>query len=324
MTKSNKNTVLISIGCNINRDKQIKKVRKCLSGIFPDIHFTRSLTSPACPGDGVYSNMLAELKTELPEQDLVTRLKQLEQEMGDSAEQRKLGQVMMDLDILRYNNDKRHEDDWERHYIKRLLRYTMRVVVILMTVAFSHSFSYASSFQEQNKTSDADLLGKAIEYYQGGKYHESILAFERLNSRYKLNARFIAYLGMSYFKENQYEEAAKYLKASLPELEAYSPYERAVYTYSCAESFFYMEKYHEAITYYNMALPLTNGNNRADILFHNAFAHYLTEGVTDTVKQLFSDALQTYKDNTATATQQQAARLKQTENMLRAMQHAEP
>ncbi|MBQ7451442.1 MAG: hypothetical protein IJV60_02695, partial [Prevotella sp.] len=86
----------------------------------------------------------------------------------------------------------------------------------------------------------------------------------------------------------------------------------------------YMEKYHEAITYYNMALPLTNGNNRADILFHNAFAHYLTEGVTDTVKQLFSDALQIYKDNTATATQQQAARLKQTENMLRAMQHAEP
>ena len=162
MTKSNKNTVLISIGCNINRDKQIKKVRECLSGIFPDIHFTRSLTSPACPGDGVYSNMLAELKTELPEQDLVTRLKQLEQEMGDSAEQRKLGKVMMDLDILRYNNEKRHEDDWERHYIKKLLRYTMRVVVILMTVAFSHSFSYASSFQEQNKTSDADLLGSPV------------------------------------------------------------------------------------------------------------------------------------------------------------------
>ena len=292
--------------------------RKCLSQNFPGIKVTRTLTSPACPGEGMYSNMLAEFDTSLERTELVRELKQLEVRMGDSEALRRKGTVMMDLDILRFGEERHHLEDWERPYIKRLLRYAMRMVVMLLMMVAT-----TGSVTAGEKSAEVELLGKAIEYYQGGKYHESILAFEKLRRTYHLNPRFMAYLGMSYYKEMQYEEAAKYLKRCLPELQAYSPYEQAVYTYSCAESLFHLERYAESIIYYEQALPLVSGNDRGDVLFHNAFAHYLTQGETAEVVKLFSEALSAYKANTADATELQVARLRQTETMLRGMKTAE-
>lgn len=291
--------------------------RGYLSLAFPEIKFTRTLTSPACPGEGMYSNMLAEFDTELGRTELVEELKLMETQMGDRAELRRGGKVMMDIDILRYGTEKHHLADWERPYIKRLLRYTLKMVALLLMLAMPAVSGYCN-----DRSGEVELLGKAIEYYQGGKYHESILAFEKLNKTYKLNPRFTAYLGMSYYKEMQYEEAVKYLKRCLPDLQAYSPYEQAVYTYSCAESLFHLERYAESIKYYEQALPLVSGNDRGDVLFHNAFAHYLTQGETAEVMRLFSEALTAYKANATDATALQVARLRQTETMLRGMKAA--
>ena len=303
--------VLISIGSNMEGRRQMALARHLLSRCFIGIRFTRTLTSPACPGEGIYSNMLAEFDTDMEREKLVQQLKHMEQQMGDTAELRREGKVMMDIDILRYGDEKHHLADWERPYIKRLLRYAMKIVLALLLVLPATAYGAG--------TADVDLLGRAIEYYQGGKYHESILAFEQLRKDYKLNPRFMAYLGMSYYKEMQYEEAVEYLRQSLPELKAYSPHEQAVYTYSCAESLFHLERYAEAIKYYEQALPLVTGNDRGDVLFHNAFAHYLTQGDTDEVVKLFSEALEAYKSATATATPLQVARLRQTETMLRGL-----
>ena len=38
------------------------------------------------------------------------------------------------------------------------------------------------------KPSDSELLGKAIEYFQSGKFHEALLLFDKLDNRYKLFA----------------------------------------------------------------------------------------------------------------------------------------
>ena len=253
--------VLISIGSNTDRKSQMILARRFLLLRFPGAKFTRSLSSPACPGDGIYSNMLAEIDTDLDMEELVKELKLMEIQMGDHAELRREGKVMMDIDILRYGTEKHHLADWERPYIKRLLRYTLKVVALLLMLAIPAVSGYGN-----DRSGEVELLGKAIEYYQGGKYHESILAFEKLGKTYKLNPRFMAYLGMSYYKEMQYEEAAKYLKRCLPELQAYSPHEQAVYTYSCAESLFHLERYTESIKYYEQALPLVSGNDRGDVL----------------------------------------------------------
>ena len=309
------NTVLISIGSNVDGKKQMAFARKLLSQAFPGARFTRTLTTPACPGEGMYSNMLAKFDTDIENGLLVSTLKSMEYEMGDRAELRREGRVMMDLDILCYGDEKHHHDDWERPYIKRLLRYAMKMILVLMVALPATSMAAGSA--------DVDLLSRAIEYYQGGKYHESIVAFERLRRDYNLNPRFMAYLGMSYYKEMQYEDAVRCLTKCLPEMKAYAPYEQAVYTYSCAESLFQLERYAESIKYYELALPLVSGNDRGDVLFHNAFAHYLTHGNTDEVVRLFSEALEAYKASTDTATSLQVARLRQTETMLRGLKNME-
>ena len=49
------------------------------------------------------------------------------------------------------------------------------------------------------KPSDSELLGKAIEYFQSGKFHEALLLFDKLDNRYKLNPRFRAFLAVCYY-----------------------------------------------------------------------------------------------------------------------------
>ena len=55
------------------------------------------------------------------------------------------------------------------------------------------------SLQPENRPSDSELLGKAIDYFQSGKFHEALLLFEKLDQKYKLNPRFRAFIGVCYF-----------------------------------------------------------------------------------------------------------------------------
>lgn len=74
------------------------------------------------PKEGVfYSNMLATFSTELDETTLITLLKKFELELDDTPELRKSGTVMMDIDLLQYDEERRHTDDWQRAYIKQLM-----------------------------------------------------------------------------------------------------------------------------------------------------------------------------------------------------------
>ena len=193
----------------------------------------------------------------------------------------------------------------------------------LLTVLLS--FSVLASFGNVNTAavgdpSSQEQLTKALEYFQGGKYHEAILCSTKLQKRYKLNPRFLAYLGMCYYKEGMYEEAIENLREGIPALASYSPKEQAVYTYYCAESLFEIGEYTESLHYYELTLSNVQGNDRADVLFHTAFAYYLRDGVTpETAPQLItylSEALTLYEANMSSSTELQRARLQQTRTML--------
>ncbi len=173
------------------------------------------------------------------------------------------------------------------------------------------------------------MLGKAIDYYQGRKYHECILAFENLRRHYQLNPRFTAYLGFSYYKTQQYPEAVEFLEESIPSLKAYSPLEQAVYLYACAESHFALAQYSEALPYYTQALPLTNGLDKADVNYHMAFCYYFQGTDSTSVNQTiqhFTTANELYKRNASQTalSELHTARLSQTENMLRALRRSLP
>lgn len=311
-------------------------VRERLLEAFPDIVFTEAITTPAFDkpeGAAPYSNCLAKTTTPLGESELRNLLKSIEKELGDSISLRKENIVMMDIDLLEYNGVKHHHNDWQRPYVKQLLSHIRTICILLAStltlITPQVSFAQPNKLQSQQNNSkvtssnadkaiDTELLGRAVEYYQSEKYHECIITFNKLQKHYKLNPRFMAYLGFCYYKEKQYEEAVKCLKDGIHELKAYSPKEQAVFIYSCAESYFNLQRYEDAITYYRLALPHTEGNDKADILFHTAFSYYLQENF-QAAQPLFSEALALYKSNTSSNDELHVARLRQTETMLKGL-----
>jgi len=49
-------------------------------------------------------------------------LKEVEQKLGASKTDKQRGIVAIDLDILSYDGERYHQDDWQRNYIKTLIK----------------------------------------------------------------------------------------------------------------------------------------------------------------------------------------------------------
>ena len=79
--------------------------------------------------------------------------------------------------------------------------------------------------QRRQKSEDAEQLGRAMEYFASGKYHEALLLFQKLDDEYELNPRFKAYLGVCHYYEWNYEQATAYLDSVINKLDVYAPHE---------------------------------------------------------------------------------------------------
>ena len=131
------------------------------------------------------------------------------------------------------------------------------------------------SINAQQKNDATQQLGRALDYFVSGKYHEALLLFQRLDKDYKLNARFRAYIGLCYYYEWDYKNAAKYLDEMIPQLESLSPHERSVYYYADAESHFNQQQYAEAIPYYEGVLINGYERDKGDAFYRIGFCYYL-------------------------------------------------
>ena len=79
------------------------------------------------------------------------------------------------------------------------------------------------------KSADKEKLERAIQYFQGGKFHEALLLFAPLSKKYTLSKRTIAYMGVCCYYEGDFEMAANCFAQSAEEIEYFAPQERAVY-----------------------------------------------------------------------------------------------
>lgn len=112
-----------------------------------------------------------------------------------------------------------------------------------------------------------ERLARAIDYFQGGKYHEALVLLQPLDSAYTLSPRLRAQMGVCLWHEEQWEAACRVIGDALPHLDAFAPEERAVYVYAEAESHFCLARYAEAAAAYDTYLTLCHSNERAE-------AHY--------------------------------------------------
>lgn len=284
----------------------MSRVQEVLTKTFPGITFSKIITSPDDTNEGApYSNCIARGNTDLSEAELCYTLKDIERQLGRTDSK----PVMMDIDILQYGDAKRHLADWERPYIKALLGFLLSLLVAVVAAA------------PAKKTTPQELLTKATEYFQGGKYHEAIINFEKLQQDYTLTPRYLAYLGFAYYKEGDYENAAKTLYPLLRDttsqstLTALSPKEQSIYLYACGESLFHIGNYTSSLNIHTQMLPLVSGCDKGDVLFHIGMAHYMQGNYADAIPPL-EEALSLYKTHATADDNLHKARLNQIDTML--------
>lgn len=148
--------------------------------------------------------------------------------------------------------------------------------------------------QQEQRTVDVGELGKALEYFSSGKYHESLLIFEKLDERYRLNPRYLAYIGVCHYYEWNYEKAISYFDKAIPHLDNFSPQERSFYYWANAESYFQLTRYVEAIPLYETMLTLCHDNEKPDAYYRLAFCHMFSDEWQDALYD-FQQSLDYYR-----------------------------
>lgn len=116
-------TILLSIGSNTFAKTNIDKAKRMLTRLFPDIIFSQPILSE--PDDEKYSflfrNVLAKAETEWLPEEVIEKIKQTERAVGRSPRDKYLGKVIIDIDLIRYNDEILRPDDFQREYVQQLL-----------------------------------------------------------------------------------------------------------------------------------------------------------------------------------------------------------
>lgn len=173
--------VIIAIGTNYNREANIKRAKERLTELFEGrVAFSEALeTDPIGMGGEKFINLLSTIYTSLSLCELELLLKETERYCGDTETKRRQNIVEMDIDILEYNGMKRHEQDHERPYIKRLLSEEQRkmdggglslagaIILAILSlcspriVTVSHAQDFDKHFTEQTLRIDYIFAGDA-------------------------------------------------------------------------------------------------------------------------------------------------------------------
>ena len=115
--------ILIAIGTNVIADR-IWFVEECLEQCFENVRFTHTIpTEPIgerFKGKQFFNAVMAG-KTFMARNEVVEQLKRIEQLAGNTQDKRNMGVVEADIDLLMYDDEKLHEKDWQRPYIKELV-----------------------------------------------------------------------------------------------------------------------------------------------------------------------------------------------------------
>lgn len=169
--------------------------------------------------------------------------------------------------------------------------------------------SYLPSFSQ---SADSEKLGKAIEYFQSGKYSEALPLFISIEKSHSLNPRFKAYIGVCYYYQWEYDKSADYLSTTIPQLfDKFAPHEVSFYCYACAESYFNLGEYSEALQYYSKMLSLCYDNEKPDAYYRIGFIHMFNQEWIAALDN-FQSALVYYQQYKPTET----ARIAQIRNMI--------
>lgn len=146
-----------------------------------------------------------------------------------------------------------------------MTRLFFAFLILFAALAASPSTALSAQYGQQTK-SDREILNKAVDYFQSGKYHEALIMFKKLDSRYRLNLRFKAYMSVCHYYDGEYKDCKAIVDSIADRLDVFAPHERSVYFYDAGESCFFLKKYQKAIDYFERVLLICYDNEKGDIL----------------------------------------------------------
>lgn len=115
--------VILALGTNVNQERNMIQVMRLLVNTWPDMKFTTpKWTQPIGIASDLFYNCLAYTKVEETLEELTEKVKNMEQICGDTRAERSLNRIQMDIDILLYDDNKLHIDDWQRDYVQELMK----------------------------------------------------------------------------------------------------------------------------------------------------------------------------------------------------------
>lgn len=116
--------MILSLGSNHCRERNMAIAKARLSALLGDVRFTRTvLTEPVGIGSReTFANAIATGETDLEYQDLRQALKDIEREAGRTADSKAHGIIPLDIDILKYGTARYKPVDWLRPYNISLLK----------------------------------------------------------------------------------------------------------------------------------------------------------------------------------------------------------
>lgn len=115
--------VLLSIGSNTDACMNMKQAIEHLLSYFPSIIFTSTIETE--PHGEVYTtpflNALAYFRTKLSKDDIQLQLKTIEKVMGRKPTDKAEGRIIIDIDLVKWDNEVLKPDDLEHNYMQQLL-----------------------------------------------------------------------------------------------------------------------------------------------------------------------------------------------------------
>ena len=119
----NLHRTILAIGSNKDAEANISRTLGLLAEYITDIRQSRTLRTEALDGaKGTFSNLMLSGHTALSLEELTAKTKETERLCGRIHGNGDGGTVCMDIDIMDYDGQKLHADDWQRDYIRTLIK----------------------------------------------------------------------------------------------------------------------------------------------------------------------------------------------------------
>jgi 2-amino-4-hydroxy-6-hydroxymethyldihydropteridine diphosphokinase len=118
-----KNKLILALGTNTNQEKNMFMAEHLLRKLLPDIVFTEPRwTQPIGVKSDRFFNELAFAMVNHKMLQIERAIKNIEHKCGSTKAERSKNIIKIDIDILLVGDTKYHIKDWERKYIKELIK----------------------------------------------------------------------------------------------------------------------------------------------------------------------------------------------------------